>query len=386
ITSSGKQFVAQIELGKDHFLIGRKPVAGMFKELPDFTVRVIQRGERAILPPFEDVALEQGDLVIVAATRTALMNVLSSNAQMLEHIWRSGTGIDDVNDAPKSLVLTEAVVAPGSRMGGRTIEMLGFRRLTRAVVLGIQRRSHMIRAKLGEIRLEAGDTLLLCGPPDALRELRASRDLILLEWSQTEIDLSAKAVTARLVALTMVVAAATGFLSVLHASVLAAVCMVALGCLNSRQASRALDLRIFLVIAAAIAMGSALEITGADRAIAMGVVAIAEPYGPLAVLSAIFLAVAVMTNLLSNAATAVLFSPIALSAAEQIGAPDALPYLLAVIYGANCCFATPIAYQTNLLVMGPGHYKFSDFIKFGGPLVLLLWISFTLIAPWRFDL
>ncbi|MEL6753188.1 MAG: SLC13 family permease, partial [Pseudomonadota bacterium] len=244
ITSSGKQFVAQIELGKDHFLIGRKPVAGMFKELPDFTVRVIQRGERAILPPFEDVALEQGDLVIVAATRTALMNVLSSNAQMLEHIWRSGTGIDDDNDAPKSLVLTEAVVAPGSRMGGRTIEMLGFRRLTRAVVLGIQRRSHMIRAKLGEIRLEAGDTLLLCGPPDALRELRASRDLILLEWSQTEIDLSAKAVTARLVALTMVVAAATGFLSVLHASVLAAVSMVALGCLNSRQASRALDLRI----------------------------------------------------------------------------------------------------------------------------------------------
>lgn len=386
ITSSGKQFVAQIEVGKEHFLIGRRPIAGMFKELPNFTVRVIQRGERAILPPFEDIALEQGDLVIVAATRSALMKVLSTQPQMLEQIWRSGSGVEDDNDLPKSLVLTEAVVAPGSRMAGRTVEMLGFRRLTSAVVLGIQRRSHMIRAKLGEIRLEAGDTLLLCGPSDALRELRASRDLILLEWSKTEIDLSANALSARLVAVAMVVAAATGLLSILHASIIAAMAMIMLGCLNSRQAARALDLRIFLIIAAAIAMGTSLELTGADRAIAMGVVALAEPFGPLAVLSAVFLAVALMTNVLSNAATAVLFSPIALSAAEQIGAPDPLPYLLAVIYGANCCFATPIAYQTNLLVMGPGHYKFGDFLRFGGPLVILLWLTFTAIAPWRFDL
>ena len=386
LETSGKQFVAQIEVGKGHFLLGKKPVAGMFKELPNFTVRLIQRGERAILPPFEDVALEQGDLVIVAATRGALMEVLSSQPEMLEQIWRSGTGVAEETDAPRSLVLTEAVVAPGSRMGGRTVEMLGFRRLTRAVVLGIQRRSHMIRTKLGEIRLEAGDTLLLCGPADALRELRASRDLIILEWSQTEIALSAKALSARLIALLMVIAAASGVLEILHASVIAAVAMILAGCLNTRQASRALDLRIFLVIAAALAMGVALERTGAASLIAQGVVSLAAPYGTLAVLSAIFLAVAVLTNLLSNAATAVLFSPIALSAAEQVGAGDPVPFLLAVIYGANCCFATPIAYQTNMLVMGPGHYKFSDFMKFGGPLVILLWLVFTLAAPWRFDL
>ena len=386
ISTTGKQFVAQIEVGRDHFLIGKRPIAGMFKELPNFTVRVIQRGERAILPPFEDVSLEQGDLVIVAATRGALMDVLSSQPEMLEQIWRSGTGIDDAADSPRSLVLTEAVVAPGSRMAGRTVEMLGFRRLTSAVVLGIQRRSHMIRAKLGEIRLEAGDTLLLCGPADALRDLRVSRDLILLEWSQTEIALTAKALSARVITLLMVLAAASGVLSILHASILAAVAMISLGCLNIRQASRSLDLRIFLVIGAALAMGFALEATGADTAIAWGVVKFAEPYGTLAVLSTIFIAVAVMTNLLSNAATAVLFSPIALAAANQIGAPDPMPFLLAVIYGANCSFATPISYQTNLLVMGPGHYKFGDFLRFGGPLVLLLWGVFTLIAPWRFEL
>jgi len=386
LTGSGKQFVAQIEVSHDHFLIGKQPVAGMFKELPNFTVRLIQRGERAILPPFDDVTLRPGDLVIVAATRQALMDVLSRQPDMLEQIWRSGSGsAPDDGPSPRSLILTEAVVAPGSRMAGRTIEMLGFRRLNRAVVMGIQRRSHMIRTKLDEIRLEAGDTLLLCGPVEALRDLRSSRDVILLEWSQTEIPLTGNIVAARLIGLAMVAAAATGVLSILNASVLAAVAMILTGCLNTRQASRALDLKIFLVIGAALAMGSALEQTGAANLVATGIVNLALPYGPLAVLSAIFLTVAVMTNLLSNAATAVLFSPIALSAAEQSGT-DALPFILAVIYGANCCFATPIAYQTNMLVMGPGHYRFLDFVRFGGPLVLLLWATFTLVAPWRFDL
>jgi len=385
LTSSGKQFVAQIEVGRGHFLVGKQPVAGMFKDLPNITVRLIQRGERAILPPFEDVTLLEGDLIIVAATRSALTDVLSAQPEMLEQIWRSGTGVLE-EDAPRELALTEAVIAPGSRMAGRTVEMLGFRRLTHAVVLGIQRRSRMIRSRLGDIRLEAGDTLLLCGPVDALRELRASRDLILLEWSQTEITLTANALTARVITGAMVVAAATGLLSILHASVLAAMAMIFFGCLNTRQASRALDLRIFLVIAAALSMGAALEVTGAAELLATLVVQLAAPYGTLALLSAIFLTVAILTNLLSNAATAVLFAPIALSAADQAGAADPLPFRLAVIYGANCCFATPIAYQTNLLVMGPGHYKFSDFLRFGGPLVILLWVVFTITAPWRFGL
>ena len=384
--TSSKQFVAQIEVTPGHFLDGKKPVAGMFTDLPDMTVRMIQRGERAFLPPYEDIALKPGDLVIVAATRAAIQNVLSRQPDFLQQVWQSAGGDLDESGRPRRLALTEAVVAPGSRMVGRTVEMLGFRRLTRAVTLGIQRRSRMIRTKLGEIRLESGDTLLLCGPTDAFREMRQSRDLILLEWSQTEIPLTTKALAARVISLIMVVAAASSILSILHASVLAAVAMLVTGCLNYRQASRSLDLRIFLVIGAALAMGMALEKTGAAQMLAHAVVNLASPYGTLAVLSALFLAVALLTNLLSNAATAILFSPIALSAAHELNVSDPLPFLLAVIYGANCSFATPIAYQTNLLVMGPGHYRFGDFVKFGGPLVLLLWCVFTLFAPWRFDL
>ncbi|MFT5776717.1 SLC13 family permease [Hyphomonas sp.] len=383
---SGKQFVAQIEVTFGHFLKGKKPVAGMFADLPDMTVRMIQRGERAFLPPYEDITLQPGDLVIVAATRAALQNVLARQPDFLQQVWESAGGDLEENSRPGALALTEAVIAPGSRMVGRTVEMLGFRRLTRAVTLGIQRRSRMIRTKLGEIRLESGDTLLLCGPVDAFVDLRASRDIILLEWSQTEIPLTTRAVASRVIALAMVGLAATGVLSILHASVLAAVSMLVVGCVNTRQASRSLDLRIFLVIGAALAMGMALEKTGAAEAIAHAVVNYAAPYGTLAVLSAIFLCVAILTNLLTNAATAILFSPIALSAAAELGVHDPLPFLLAVIYGANCSFATPFAYQTNMLVMGPGHYKFGDFMKFGAPLVLVLWCVFTVFASWRFDL
>ena len=208
----------------------------------------------------------------------------------------------------------------------------------------------------------------------------------MLEWSQTEIPLTRRAVAARVIALAMVALAATGLVSILHASVLAAVAMLVVGCVNTRQASRSLDLRIFLVIGSALAMDMALEKTGAAAAIAHTVVDLAAPYGTLAVLSALFLAVALLTNLLTNAATAILFSPIALSAAAELKVDDPLPFLLAVIYGANCSFATPFAYQTSMLVMGPGHYRFSDFMKFGAPLVFVLWCVFTIFASWRFDL
>ncbi len=349
------------------------------------TVRMIQRGEHAILPPFEEARLMPGDLVIVAATRKVLGEALASKPDLMKQMWRSGGGDEEVIDKPRSLLLTEAVIAPGSRMAGRTIELLGFRRLTGTVVLGIQRRSRMIRSQLNSIRLEAGDTLLLCAPPDAFNDMRQNRDLILLEWSSTEIPVTTRAQAARVIAAVTVTLAAFEIVPILHASVFGAVAMVIVGCLNARQASRSLDLRIFLLIGAALAMGMALEESGAMTLIAHGIVAATEPYGTLAVLSAIFFAVAILTNILSNAATAVLFTPVAISTAEQLGT-DPLPFVLAVIYAANCCFATPIAYQTNLLVMGPGHYRFSDFMRFGGPLVILIWAVFTVVASWRFDL
>jgi len=385
-SGEGRQYIAQIEVTSDHPLAGKRPVAGMFADLPDMTVRMIQRGEHALLPPFDQIELKAGDLVIVAATRQTLSNLLSKRADFMRGMLEaSGPG---ENPTPgDSLMITEAVVAPGSRLIGRTIQQIGFRHATGCIVLGIQRRSRMIRSRMGEIRLEAGDTLLLFGSSSSMRQLRSDRDLLLMEWATTALADPRRANVARAIFAGVVIAAATSLMPIALASFLGAVAMIAGGCLNTRQAARAVDIRIYLLIGSAIALGTALQITGGADLLATGVVTVFSPFGPVVLMSAMFILIALLTNVLSNSATAILFTPIAVGAANQIGADPSL-FALTVLFAANTCFATPIGYQTNLLVMGPGHYRFMDYIRAGAPMVVLFWIAFTLYISllYAFDL
>jgi di/tricarboxylate transporter len=384
----GKQFIAQIPVGYNHPLVGASAVAGMFPALKGMTVIMVQRGDHPILPPFEDVALQPGDVIVVAATRSVLTDALKgTNALFSTEAVGSidGEDEDDVPPADGPIMLAEAIVAPGSRLIGRTIEQSALRSMTGCIVLGIQRHSRMIRMRMSDIRLEAGDALLVSGSRPQVEGLRLSRDVILLEWSTAEVPLTERAGRALAIFLTVVALSATGTLPIAIAALTGALLMVPAGCLNIRQAARAFDRRIYLLIGSSLAMAAPLEVTGGARYIAEGVVGLLEGQSPAVILSAMFLLIAVMTNFLSNNATAVLFTPIAISTAEQIGV-DPFPFIVTVILAANCSFATPIGYQTNLLVMTPGHYRFIDFIKGGVPLVLLIWFAYSLIAPWYYGL
>lgn len=371
----GRQYIAQLEVTQDHPLAGKQPVAGMFPDLPDMTVRMIQRGEHALLPPFSDITLTPGDLVIVASTRQKLQDLLAKNPNYMRGLLGSNRDGDTIEKGD-GLAITEAVVAPGSRLTGRTIEHIGFRHTTGCVVLGIQRRSRMIRARMGEIRLEAGDTLLLFGSSSAMKRLRADRDLLLLEWSTTSIADPRKTQAALMIFAGVVLAAATNLVPIVVASFAGALAMIVTGCLNTRQASRAFDVRVYLLIGSAFALGTALDTSGGADLLASGVVSVFAPFGPVVLLSALYLLIAALTNVLSNNATAILFTPIAVGAADQLG-QDPILFALTVIFAANTCFATPIGYQTNLLVMGPGHYKFGDYLRAGTPLAILMWLAFT---------
>lgn len=379
----GKQFIAQIEVTRDHPLVGETPVAGMFADLPNMTVRMIQRGEHAYLPPFDNIILQSGDLVIVAATRKTLSDLLSTRAEFLRGMLQTG-GPGDEPSPGERLALSESVVPPGSRLIGRLVEQVGFRHHTNTVVLGVQRRSRMIRKRMGEIRLEPGDVLLLFGTAEAMRKLRHDRDLLLMAWATTDLPDPRRATASLVIFAGVVVLAATNLLPIVHASVLGAVAMIGAGCLNVRQAARAIDNRVYLLVGSAFALGTALQATGGADYLAMLVVGIFEPFGPVALLSALFILVALLTNILSNNATAILFTPIAIGAANQLGADPTL-FALTVLFAANTSFATPIGYQTNLLVMSPGHYKFSDFVKAGAPLVILMWFVFTAYAAFHFS-
>ena len=383
MNASGHQYIAQIRVTPNHPLVGATPVAGLFPTLRDVTVRMVQRGERSMLPPFEEI-LQSGDILVVAATRRSLSKLLSSQPEYLRGMLTIG-GFEAETDAAQPLIISEAVIAPGSRMIGRTIEQVGFRRQTGTLVLGVQRRSRMIRKRMLEIRLEAGDVLLLFGYDSDMLGLRNNRDLLLLDWSMVELPDIRKSLWARIIFIGTIAAAATSILPIEIAALGGALGMIATGCLNIRQAVRALDMRIFLLIGAAFAMGLSLEQTGGAAFIGEGIVSAFLPYGKQILIGALFIVIAFFTNIISNSAAALLFSPIALEISAQADI-DPIAMVLTVIFAANCCFATPIAYQTNLLVLGPGHYKFSDFIRFGGPLILLLWISYTLLAPVFFQL
>lgn len=381
---TGHQYIAQIRVTQNHPLIGARPIAGLFPSLRDVTVRMVQRGEVSMLPPFE-APLQLGDVLIVAATRNSLSKLLSSQPEYLKGMLDIA-GFNNGGDvSADTIVISEAVIAPGSRMIGRNIEQIGFRRQTGTLVLGIQRRSRMIRKRMLDIRLEAGDVLLLFGYDRDMRALRNDRDLLLLDWSMVELPDIRKSLLARLIFVITIAFAATSILPIEIAALGGALGMIATGCLNIRQAVRALDMRIFLLIGAAFAMGLSLEQTGGAAYIGEGIVNAFMPFGNQILIAAVFLVIAFFTNVISNSAAALLFSPIALEISAQTGI-DPIAMVLTVIFAANCCFATPIAYQTNLLVLGPGHYKFGDFIRFGGPLILLLWITYTLLAPMFFQL
>ena len=384
----GKQFIAEITVMAGSPLIGQRAVAGMFPDLPDITVRMIQRGEEALLPPFDDVALRRGDEVVVAATRKALTEAFAGSRELLASVDGSRDLALDKGDKSAQggeLILAEVVAAPASRIIGRNLKQIAFHHRTGCIVLGIQRRMRMIRQTMTEIRLEAGDVLLVFGRRNDIEQLRANPDVILLEWSARDMPAVARANRALAVFAAVVAAAASGLVPVVVAALAGAVAMIVTGCLNIHQAQRAVDRRVILLVWAALAMGTALRGTGGADYLAQSLVAALAGAAIPVVLAAFFLLVAIFTNLLSNNATAVLFTPIAVGLADSLNV-DPTAFVFAVVFGANCSFASPIGYQTNLLVMGPGHYRFSDFARAGLPLVVLLWIVYAVFAPWYYGL
>lgn len=380
---AGKQFLAQVTLRPGHPWIGAQAKAGFFPDLQHMTVRMIQRGTSSIVPPFDDTKLQPNDSIMLAATRRVLTEAYRN---VVLAARRSGQADGVAGQAKKPMNrMAEAVVAPGSPLIGRTIGDAGFSQETGAYILGIQRQSRMPRQALDRITLEAGDVLLILGNEAALERVRRHRDVLLLEETTSELP-SAHHVRQALAIFGLVVAtAALGLLPIAIAAMLGAVAMVATGCMTVRQAASAVDRRVFLLVGTAFALARPLEETGAAALLAHLVVEAFSPFGPAVLLSAIFLLVCIITNLLSNQATAALFAPIVVNAAHEIGvAPE--PFVYALIFALNCSFATPMAYQTNLIVMGPGGYQFRDFLAGGLPLIILLWLTYSVFAPWYYGL
>ena len=382
----GRQFIAEIDVLADSPLVGEPSAAGQFRALRDITVRLIQRGDQSILPPFEDVTLRSGDVLFVAATRQALTDALARDVGYLLASGGPAAPAQEESDGPEGeRVLAEVMIAPASRMIDQTIDMVGFRRRFGFPVLGIQRRGRMARQRLSEIRLEAGDVLLIVGNQQEVDAISDNPDLLLMTWAIRDVPRLKRAPHAAAIFAATVLAAATGAVPISVAALVGALATIVTGCLNLRQAVRAIDRTILILVGSTLALGHALQVTGGAEFIAMNVLEQIAGPRPMVNMAVLFLVVAAATNVLSNNACAILFTPIAVSLAGSLGVSPTV-MAITVLLAANCSFASPIGYQTNLLVMGPGHYRFADFLKAGLPLMLLMWLTFMVLAPGYFGI
>ncbi len=289
-------------------------------------------------------------------------------------------------DGPRSeRVLVEAVVSNTCPLIGQTIREGRFRSTYDAVVIAVARNGERLQMKIGDISLEPGDTLLLEASPTFLDRQRSSRHFYLVsEVSGSTPPRHDRAWIACTVLAAMVLAATFELVPMVAAAFVAAAAVLVTGCISSNEARRSIEWESLLLIAASFGLAKAMEKTGLDEAIARSTIAAAGD-GPHAVLAAIYFVTMLFTELMSNNAAAVLLFPIAWQTATDLGV-NPMPFVMAVTVAASCGFATPMGYQTNLMIYGPGGYKFSDYLRFGGPLNLLVMAITVLLAPliWPF--
>lgn len=281
--------------------------------------------------------------------------------------------------------LVEAVVSESFPLLGKSIREGRFRTLYQAAIIAVARNGERIQSKIGNIVPRPGDTLLMETHPSFLERYRNTRDFLLI----SRLDNSTpprheRAWLAVLVMAGMVLLAAFGILTMLEAAMLAAGMMLLLRCTSASSARKSVDWQVLVVIAASFGMGTALEKSGAAHAVAGTLLALAGD-NPWATLALVFVATSVLTNLITNNAAAALMFPIALAAAARLDV-SVLPFAIVIMKAASASFATPIGYQTNLMVLGPGGYRFTDYLRLGVPLTVLTGAITILVAPliWPF--
>ena len=376
LVKDGKNnFITKIIINDNSKLIGKKANEGTLEGLENSKILMIQRGEHAEHGPFYSFILEQGDILVISTSREQLTSILSQNIGSIESFDENEEDKDSKNQ-----VITEAMVTPSSSLVGNTIENISFRYRYGCIVIGLERKSKIITTNIGELPLEPGDTLLIQGDKKSIKALRTKSDLLPMEWTTSEIQNNDIAKISLFIFLSVVLLGAFEVLPLVVASLIGVVSMITFKVLSVRQVLRSVDNNLLLLIVTSLALGKVIQVTGAANFLSEWLLIVLDGSSPLTILLCFYALVSLTTNFISNNACAVLFTPIAIDIAEKLNV-DPKIFAIALIFSVNTSFATPLAYQTNLLVMGPGHYKFIDYVKFGLPLTFICWIVFFLIFP-----
>lgn len=372
-----RKYLTEFIVPRESPLIGENPVNFFSDKYTSFEVFEIIRGYRILYPERDRVNIHENDLLLVKGAPSDLVAILSDGIVEIPVI--SEDRQFKVGD--RETLIVELIIPPQSSLLGERLVDTEFVKDSDIHLIGVKRRSLLYtEQKIRNMKLRIGDIILIQCGESKVERLRGDIDFIIIEDVQQEIINKKKGPIALLIFLGMVIAATTGMADIMVCALTAVFLMILTGCLRLRDAYRAIEGNVLVLIVGAIALGTTMEKTGAAQHYADIFLSMFHGAGPQVVLGGIILLTSLSTQILSNNATGVLLVPIAISTALSLGV-DPKPFIIGVCFGASACFATPIGYQTNLLVYGPGGYRFTDYLKLGIPLNILVIVMGTIFIP-----
>lgn len=372
-----REYVVEMLVSSTSPIVGKSIEDAGLRNLPGMYLMEIHRGE-------EIVAAVEPTVVVQAEDRLMFVGIVESvvDLQKIPGLTPAADQLFKVGNPRSHRCLIEAVVG-GGRLAGQTVREAKFRSNYNAVIIAVARDGQRIKKKVGHIRLQSGDTLLIEAHPSFVDTQRNRREFLLVSPVADSTPVThERAWIARALMLMMVLLAATEVTSMLKAACIAGGGMVFFRCLRPMHAKNALDLSVLLGIGAGLGLGVAMDRSGAAEMVAGNLVS-SLGTNPYAALATIYFVTMVLANLITTQAAAVLVFPVALATAESLGV-SFMPFAIGLTVAAASAFATPVGYQTNLMVYGPGGYRSVDFLRIGGPLSLLIWGVTLLIAPIAF--
>lgn len=348
-------------------------------------LRIHRNSTDMYLLPNAKTIIKANDMLVVEDTPE---NLKSFETILGAVLYTSLGAVDEVHPLmEKEQQIAEVIISQGSRLNNTTLSQTRFLQRHKLVALALHRpgkKTETIFKGMADITLKVGDVLLIQGKSEHILELKKSRELLVLD-ATVDLPHSKQAPWAFFIMFGIVAASALGILPIAISATLGVFLMFITRCINWKDASNALNTQVILIVVASLALGQALLKTGAASYLAHLFISATEGSSPTFMLSGLMLLMAIMTNIVSNNAAAVIGTPIAIGIAQQLNLP-AEPFVLAVLFGANMSYATPMAYKTNLLVMTAGGYTFNDFLKIGIPLIIIMWIALSWILTIMYSL
>lgn len=385
-TAAERLFTYQLEFPAESRSIGK--TVSELREKADNRLRIL-RVRKAVnnygglgVSPFPYTIIEERDRI----TATGTMEDLKEIEDVLDATAYTRDDAADSDETDEELQLVQIVLMENSRFVNSTLSRTRFADSVDLAIVAIHRAGEPIQTLpegIGKVKLKAGDVLLAQGPEDAIEELKSIGSLLVLDEKKT-LPQSSKGPLAVVIMLAVVAAAALEIVTIATSALCGVLVMLASRCIDWRDVQNALSIPVIMIVVVSLALGLSLTETGATVYIAELFLYFLGDLSPAAVLSGLILLMAIMTNIVSNNAAAVIGTPIAISMAAQLNV-SAEAFVLAVLFGANLSFVTPMAYKTNILVMNAGEYTFADFVKVGLPLTIILWIAYSLLLPQMYN-